>query len=119
MKTGLLVLACAVLIAGGCGATPTPAPASAWAAIVAAYVGPDGQPSDQALRESFVKIMGIADTVVQNRENYTADERARAQAIFDAAANAHAAITGGDYDLLAVQWQSLGRFVAWLQDAGH
>jgi len=95
-------------------ATATPAP-TAWDAITAAYVGPDANPSDAELRASFTAIMMAANEIVM-ATGYTTDETARAQAIFDAAADAHDALGAGDGETLAVRWKSLDTFVALLRN---
>lgn len=93
---------------------PTPAP-SPWAAIVAAYVGPDASPSDAELRQSFTAIMTAANEIVM-APGASAEDVDRAQAIFDAAAGAHDALAVGDGDALAMRWRSLDTFVALLRN---
>ena len=94
----------------------TAAPAStAWAAIVDAYVGPDANPTDADLRASFTAIMEAANEIVM-APDASAEDAARAQAIFDAAADAHEALGAGDDDTLAARWKSLDTFVALLRN---
>ena len=97
-------------------AAPTEAAITPWSKIVDAYVGPDGNPDNAVVRQSFTAIMTAANEVVMDKASYTPDETARAQAIFDAAADAHDALMVGDGAKLAARWKSLDTFVALLKN---